>query len=89
MRSWGTVVGNLGIALWATIRTYPQLLVDRAALVGNPTTFYTLSLHTVPSVFHGKNLVFKSVYLTVLPTFHTTYKNKDILNKLLIVNRSA
>jgi hypothetical protein len=89
MRSWGTTVGNLGKALWATVSTYPQLLVDQVAHVGNPITFYPSSLRIVPSFFHGKNLVFQSVNATVLPIIHTTYKNKDTLNKLLIVNRSA
>ena len=89
MRSWGTVVGNFWKALWANHTTYPQYAVAACGHVGNPINVYTVSLYTVPTVFHEQNRPFQSVTRTVLPTIHTTYKNKYFSKKFLIVNRSA
>jgi hypothetical protein len=89
MRSWGPAVGNLGKILWVHAASYPHLISQLWGYVGNPRFLYTSTLHTVPTVFHGKNLAFQTVRAAVLPTIHTTNKNKYISKKIFIVNRSA
>lgn len=89
MHSWGMVVGNFWKALWANRTTFPQYGAAARQYVGKPINVYTVSLYTVPTFFHGKIRSFQSVKQSVLPTIHTTYKNKYFSKKFLIVNRSA
>ena len=89
MRSWGQVVGKLRTILWVRLYCYPQAVSSFLGTVGKPTHLYTVIQHTVPMVIHGNFRVFQSVTVPVLPTIHTTYKNKHFLNNFIIVNRST
>jgi hypothetical protein len=89
-KTWGQRVAKAWGSLWANTATYPHTQCGRLSPVGKPSGFYPTMPVVSPTVFHGISGQFVSVSVRFLPTIPNTYKNNNILNKLLfIINRSA